>query len=91
MELNRFLKGVDVSVQLYTEQQVKFTNTVSCIEKGIEPFYPDEAKSLLDSYIKAIPDLLQEQQKIAKKIIEKIHKIDPSFIRNFYIINENKK
>jgi len=92
LKLKRFLKGVDVSVQLYTEQQVKFTNTVSCIEKGTEPFYPDEAKPLLDSYIKAIPALLQEQQKVANKIIEEIHKIDPSFVRNSYIIdNENKK
>ena len=84
--LMEFLNSADTSVKLYEGQLIKFQDNVSCINNGTEPFYPKEAKPLLESYIKVIPELIIEQKTLANNLIDEIQKKDPSFNRSKYDI-----
>jgi len=85
--LRDFLNNAETSVKLYETQLIKFQDNVSCINKGTEPFYPNEAKPLLESYIKTIPELITEQKRLANSLIDEIQKKDPSFNKPKYKVD----
>ena len=88
-ELNKAIDGADEAVKLYDSQFVKFNKVLCDIKNGTEEFYPDEAKSLMETYVDLVIKLSNQQKGMANEAIKQLQKLDSNFSRDLYPINNS--
>ena len=83
-ELHKAIEGADEAVKLYDSQFIKFNKVLSGIQNGTEEFYPNEAKSLMKTYVDLVTKLSYQQKVMANEAINHLHKLDSNFSRGLY-------
>lgn len=86
-ELHKAINGADEAIKLYDSQFIKFNKVLSGIKNGTEEFYPNEAKPLMETYVDLVTKLSHQQKIMANEAINKLHKLDPSFSRDLYPVD----
>jgi len=62
------LSKIEDLIEKYNEQTIKFKNINENILNGTEQFYPKEAKLLFNDYIKLLPELLDNLEKMKETV-----------------------
>lgn len=88
-ELHKALEGADEAVKLYDSQFVKFNKVLSGIQNGTEEFYPNEARPLMETYVDLVLKLSNQQKDMANEAIKQLSKLDSSFSRDYYSVQNN--
>jgi hypothetical protein len=88
-ELHKAIDGADEAVKLYDSQFIKFNEVLSGIQNGTEKFYPDEAKSLMETYVDLVTKLSNQQKVMANEAINQLHQLDSRFYRELYLVNSS--
>jgi hypothetical protein len=89
-ELHKAIDGADEAVKLYDSQFIKFNEVLSGIQSGTEKFYPDEAKSLMETYVDLVTILSNQQKVMANEAINQLHQLDSRFSRELYLVNSSR-
>lgn len=88
-ELLKAISGADEAIKLYDTQAIKFSKVLSGIKNGTEEFYPNEAKPLMETYVDLVTKLSHQQKVMANEAINQLKKLDSSFSRNLYPVENN--
>jgi hypothetical protein len=88
-ELHKAIDGADEAVKLYDSQFIKFNKVLSGIKNGTEEFYPNEAKPLMETYVDLVTKLSHQQKVMANEAINQLHKLDSSFSRDLYPVDNS--
>lgn len=88
-ELHKAINGADEAVKLYDSQFIKFNKVLFNIKNGTEEFYPNEAKPLMETYIDLVTKLSNQQKVMANQAMNQLHKLDPNFSRDLYIVKNS--
>jgi hypothetical protein len=90
-ELHKAIDGADEAVKLYDSQFIKFNEILSGIQNGTEKFYPNEAKSLMETYVDLVAKLSNQQKVMANEAINQLHQLDFRFSRELYLVNSSSE